>query len=358
MSERTQVVVIGGGQAGLSAAHHLQRIGTIEHIVLDAAERPGGAWLHRWDSLTMGTVNRIFDLPGMERPEVPASTPANLAVPAYFADYESRAGLTIRRPWRALRVERADADPRGELVVSTDHGQIRTRAIINATGTWDHPILPHYPGHERFTGRHMHTRDYRGAHELAQLSVGIIGGGISALQHLDEVSAVARTAWYTRRPVEFDREGFRPEVEGVRTIERVTADVRAGNPTGSVVSYTGLAWTDYVQRAHDRGALVRRPMFTEVLPHGVREADGSVTTLDVLLWATGFTPAIAHLDPLGLRNDRGGIQLEATPSLETQVAGEPRVHLIGFGPSQSTIGANRAGGRAARALRRYLRDGG
>lgn len=38
-------VVIGAGQAGLSAAHHLQRLG-IEHLVLDANPSPGGAWQH------------------------------------------------------------------------------------------------------------------------------------------------------------------------------------------------------------------------------------------------------------------------------------------------------------------------
>jgi hypothetical protein len=83
----------------------------------------------------------------------------------------------------------------------------------------------------------------------------------------------------------------------------------------------------------------------------VRETDGSVTEVDAILWATGFKAALAHLDPLGLRNSLGGITMRGT-----QVAGEPRVHLIGFGPSQSTVGANRAGRDAAAALRRYLDD--
>ena len=76
-----------------------------------------------------------------------------------------------------------------------------------------------------------------------------------------------------------------------------------------------------------------------------READGSLTTVDVILWATGFKAALAHLDPLGLRNEAGGIRMHGT-----QVAGEPRVHLVGFGPSQSTVGANRAGREAVATL--------
>jgi NAD(P)H-nitrite reductase large subunit len=92
-------------------------------------------------------------------------------------------------------------------------------------------------------------------------------------------------------------------------------------------------------------------MFTSIEPDGVREADGSFTPMDAILWATGFRPALRHLDPLGLRNDPGGIELRGT-----QVAAEPRVHLVGFGPSQSTVGANRAGRAAVAALSRHLRD--
>lgn len=146
---------------------------------------------------------------------------------------------------------------------------------------------------------------------------------------------------------------FDPEVKGRKIIARVTAAAEAGDPTGSIVSYTDLAWVPYAVRARERGALERRPMFTSIEPTGVREADGTFTPVDVILWATGFRPALSHLDPLELRNERGGITVRGT-----RVADEPRVHLIGFGPSQSTVGANRAGRDAARELDTLLRGTG
>ena len=82
-------------------------------------------------------------------------------------------------------------------------------------------------------------------------------------------------------------------------------------------------------------------MFTAIEPDGVRMDDGSFLRADVILWATGFRAALDHLAPLHLRAPGGGIVMDGT-----QVAAEPRVHLIGYGPSSSTIGANRAG-RAA-----------
>jgi thioredoxin reductase len=353
------IVVIGGGQAGLSAAYHLRHRGFASavdeptaarsFVVLDAEESPGGAWQHRWESLTMATVNGIFDLPGYAKPPIDPAEPSRIAVPRYFAGFERAGDLPILRPVRVSAVSREDDDPEGDLLVTTDEGCWRTRAVINATGTWNNPVTPAPPGSERFGGRQVHTRDYVSADEFAGQRVGVVGGGISALQQLEEISRVARTRWYTRREPVFRDGVFDPEVEGREIIANVTADVEAGNPTGSVVSYTGLLWTPYALAARDRGALVRHPMFVRMEPGGVREADGSFTELDAVVWATGFKPSLAHLDPLRLRNTRGGITLHGT-----EVADEPRVHLIGFGPSQSTVGANRAGRDAVRTLARRL----
>ncbi|MDP9793689.1 cation diffusion facilitator CzcD-associated flavoprotein CzcO [Catenuloplanes nepalensis] len=348
------VVVIGGGQAGLSAGYHLKRRGFVSavdepgaartFVVLDAESAPGGAWRHRWESLRMATVNGIFDLPGFPKPPIDPDEPSRTAVPRYFAAFEAQAGLPILRPVTAERVLPGD-----ELTVETDQGRWRAKAIINATGTWTNPQRPHYPGQETFRGVQLHTHEYVDAARFAGKRVAVVGGGISAVQLLEEISRDATTFWYTRREPVFRDGDFTPEVAGREVIAKVTADVEAGRPTGSVVSYTDLIWTPYALAAKARGALERRPMFTAIEPDGVREADGAFTPVDVILWATGFKAALAHLDPLGLRTPAGGIRLAGT-----EVAGEPRVHLIGFGPSQSTVGANRAGRDAVRALVTYL----
>ncbi|MFZ3452817.1 NAD(P)-binding domain-containing protein [Arthrobacter sp. 7Tela_A1] len=360
---RADVVVIGAGQAGLSAGYHLSRRGFgsalsgsgagRSFVILDAEAAPGGAWQHRWESLTMATVNGIFDLPGFRQTAPDPGTPARIAVPEYFAAFEERMQLPILRPVKVLSVSAADGDPDGELLIESDTVESDTgtwiaRAVINATGTWDNPTLPDYPGRESFAGRQLHTRDYASLKEFAGKRVAVVGGGISALQQLEEISRVAEVFWYTRREPIFRDEPFSAEV-GKDVVARVAADVEAGNPTGSVVSYTGLLWTDYALAAKQRGALQRRPMFTRIEPDGVREADGSLTRLDAILWATGFKASLGHLDPLRLRNDRGGIQAHGTVA-----AADPRVQLVGFGPSQSTVGANRAGREAVRAVEERL----
>lgn len=359
MTERATIVVIGAGQAGLSAGFHLQQRGYASavdeplaertFVMLDADSAPGGAWQHRWESLRMATVNGIFDLPGFAQPPADAAEPSRDAVPRYFAAFERTMRLPILRPVTVVGVERVGDDPAGELLVITDAGAWRARAVINASGTWNNPQLPVYPGAETFLGQQLHTRDYVSADAFAGLRVAVVGGGISAVQLLEELSAVTETRWYTRREPVFQDGAFTPEITGRDVIARVTADAEAGIPTGSVVSYTGLHWTDYARRARARGALERRPLFVAIEPRGVREADGTFTSVDAILWATGFKPALAHLDPLGLRNERGVVQVKATGAVR-----EPRVHLIGFGPSQSTVGANRAGRAAVAELDRLL----
>jgi pyruvate/2-oxoglutarate dehydrogenase complex dihydrolipoamide dehydrogenase (E3) component len=73
--------------------------------------------------------------------------------------------------------------------------------------------------------------------------------------------------------------------------------------------------------------------------------DGSFIEADVILWATGFRPALDHLAPLRLRTPEGGFRVADTRSLD-----EPRLFLIGYGPSQSTVGANRAGRAAVQQI--------
>jgi hypothetical protein len=91
----------------------------------------------------------------------------------------------------------------------------------------------------------------------------------------------------------------------------------------------------------------------------VRWFDGSFEPVDVILWATGFRPAVDHLAPLGLRSPEGGIELLPVPGNvqgATTAARDPRVQLVGYGPSASTIGASRAGRQAALAVSRVLAD--
>ncbi|MGK5448701.1 NAD(P)-binding domain-containing protein [Streptomyces radiopugnans] len=344
-----EVVVVGAGQAGLSSAYHLRRAGYEPgrgFVVLDHSPRPGGAWQFRWPTLTYDRVHGMHSLPGMELTGADPHRPSSEVVGGYFADYERAFDLRVRRPVHVRAVREAGD---GRLLVETDAGVWAARALINATGTWDRPFRPRVRGRESFAGRQFHTSRYPGPSTFAGERVVVVGGGTSAVQHLLEISRVAAaTAWVTRREPVFTEEPFDAE-RGRAAVALVEERVRDGLPPRSVVSVTGLPMTEEMRRARESGVLRRLPMFDRITPGAVEWDDGRSIAADSIVWATGFRPAIGHLAPLRLREPGGGIRMDGT-----RVVRDPRIHLVGYGPSASTVGANRAGRAAVRAIRDLL----
>jgi cation diffusion facilitator CzcD-associated flavoprotein CzcO len=363
--EILESVVIGAGQAGLSSSYHLKRRG-IEHVVLDSNSSPGGAWQHRWDALTMSDVHRVADLPDEPIPPARDGDRANTFVPGYFGDYERTHDLPVVRPVQVQSVHDLSTGSRtglstgsggdlstgsrdGVLRVDADTGSWLTRTIVNATGTWTRPFIPYYPGAETFLGEQLHTVDYPGPEHFRGKRVLVVGGGASAVQFLGAIRPLADTVWVTRREPVWRTGEFSAEI-GREVVAKVEERVRQGLPPRSVVSVTGLMLRPQEREAERLGAYERRPMFSRIEPDGVRWGDGAFERVDAIIWATGFRPAIEHLAPLHLRSPRGGIQLDGTVAVA-----DPRVQMVGYGPSASTIGANRAGRAAARGVSEWLR---
>ncbi len=296
----------------------------------------------------MRDVHGVAELPGESAPPRDHER-ANVAVPAYFAAYEQRHHLPVIRP---VRVDSVD-DEDGILVIRAGDRQWRARTLVNATGTWTRPFLPHYPGMETFVGEQLHTVDYPGPEHFVGKRVLVVGGGASAVQFLGALAPLTETLWATRREPIWRTDDFSPEA-GAAAVALVEERVARGLPPQSVVSVTGLMLRPQEAQAQRLGAYdARREMFDRIEPDGVRWADGSFEPVDVILWATGFRPAIGHLAPLHLRSEAGGIQLDRHGRGTTAVV-DPRVQLVGYGPSASTIGANRAGRSAARGVQRAL----
>jgi cation diffusion facilitator CzcD-associated flavoprotein CzcO len=348
---RAKVVVIGAGQAGLSTAYYLKRLGIEppdDLVVLDRGPGPGGAWQHRWEALRLGSAHRVNDLPGMDDLGLSFETadrkrPAKDVVAEYYGRYEEHYELGIRRPVVVTHVFNRELD----LVVATEGGQEYVAdAVVNATGTWGAPFVPFYPGLPNFTGRVAHTAEYRSAEEFAGQDVVVVGGGTSAIGFMLELEHTAKSlTWVSRRPVDFLDEG-ELDIEARRqAVEQQDEAARTGRALPSIVSGTGVARTRRIQAGIERGVLGRRPMFRSVEADGVRFEDGSFQHADAILFATGFRPELRHLAPLRLREKAGGISVGNGSAYR-----DPRIFFAGYGPQASTIGANRAGRTIARQV--------
>src|SRR5690606_30294776 len=120
---KVDIVIIGAGQAGPSAAYHLRKLGLAPGtgiVVLSDESGAGGAWQQRWDSLTLSNVNGISDLHGMGFAEAvnteEVALQANIAGPKYYEQYEKTFDLPVIRPIRVTEV----TERNGRFIVRTN----------------------------------------------------------------------------------------------------------------------------------------------------------------------------------------------------------------------------------------------
>lgn len=352
MHAEAQVAVVGGGQAGLATAFYLRRGGFVpgeDFVVLDAGDAPGGSWRHMWEGLRLFSPSTYSSLPGWMMPawnDRELGYPPRSHVVDYLTGYEGRYDLRVLRPHRVTAVARADDDPAGRLLVDAGEVTVAARVVVSATGTWDRPFWPAYPGMREFAGRQLHTVQYRSPEELAGARVVVVGGGNSAAQILAEVSTVAETTWVTPRPPRFLPDDVDGRVLFATARARIEA-LREGREHPGVGGLGDIVMVAAVRDARDRGVLVARPMFARLTEGGIVWPDGSGQPADAVIWCTGFRPALRHLAPLDLRTEGGRVPVGGPSG--TRALHEPRLHLVGYGDWVGPASATLAGvGASAR----------
>ncbi len=344
---QTDVVVVGAGQSGLATAFYLRRAGLTpgeDLVVVDASAAPGGAWREMWEDLRLFSPASISSLPGWMMPawdDAELGYPPRTHVVDYLTRYEERYDLRVTRPHRVETV--TDPRPgahRGRLHVDAGDLRLATRLVVSATGTWDRPFWPSYPGMGTFAGRQLHAADYRRPDDLAGERVVVVGGGNSAAQILAEVSRVAETTWVTARPPRF----LPDDVDGRVLFAAARARIQAqqeGREHPGVGGLGDIVMVPAVREARDRGVLTPHPAFERLTRDGVAWPDGSSRQADTVIWCTGFRPALQHLSQLDLRDPGGRVPVGGPPG--TRALRDDRVYLVGYGDWVGAASATLAG---------------
>lgn len=335
------VVVIGGGQAALAAGYFLRRSG-LSFELLDDEPAPGGAWQHTWPSLRLFSPARWSSLPGWLMPPTAGTYPTRDEALAYLAAYEQRYELPVRRP---MRVHSVTGDA-AALHVHVDDGQtIAARAVISATGTWSHPWRPRFDGQEDFAGRMVHSADYRGPEDLRGQRVLVVGGGNSGAQIFADLVDHSEVQWVTQQPPVF----LPDDVDGQVLFDQATVRFQAikeGRAPPPPRSLGDIVMVESVRTLRARGLLAARPLFTRLTRDGVVWPDGSAGHVDTIVLATGFRPALGHLAPLAVPDERGRLAMDGL-----RAAADPRLFPLGYGDWTGFASATLVGaGRAARAV--------
>ena len=189
MTSYIDTIVVGGGQAGLSASWHLKKAGR-EHIVVDRG-KIGDTWRNRWDSFCLVSPNHLCRLPGFP---YDADDPHGFMLRDEIVEYIERFAASFDPPYRdGIEVERISkcAGP-GRFRLETSAGEFTAENLIIAVGTHQHPNMPNWDQNISSEITRLHTRDYRNAGQLPEGAVLVVGSGQSGCQVTEDLMTAGR----------------------------------------------------------------------------------------------------------------------------------------------------------------------
>lgn len=347
------VLVIGAGPAGLSAAYYLERAG-IDYVIVERSDHIGSTWAGLYPSLRLNTASFVSHLPGQRIPLRHGIYMMGRDFYAYLAEYARRHPARIR-----FEVDVTRVTPQAEgWWVETTAGSAWFPCVIVASGRYSKPFIPDIPGMTSFGGRVLHACDYHGPEPFAGLRVLVAGSGPSGSDIVLELQQTAThpilfsvrsdiviarrfpyglpdTAWQilarTLLPRRL-RKRFLDRIvyQGYRDASELGL-VLAPNRTDRRGSSAPVRGRDLIDAIRS-GAI--RPV-AGIAAFGddrrIDLLDGTQAEADAVILSTGYRPAIDYLD-FDYETDVDGWPVRISAEIEggwTEVKNRPGLYLVG-----------------------------
>ena len=335
------ILVIGAGLGGLGAAAKLIEAGNTDIAVLEAAETVGGVWrINRYPNVACDTPIDLYAYSFCPGDKWSSNFAPGDEILAYLHEFADLYGVTPKITFNT-RVAEAEWDDSTALwrVTATDGRTWSARYLVWSGGLFSQPSLPVVKGVETFTGRSLHSTEWHDGIDLAGKRVAVVGGGATAIQivpyaqeNAEHVYAFVRTPSYvlprpeiTFSAAERGTPDFAAQQKERRAewFNRFEVIARSRFPmNGSVIAEQEAVWKEQfdaqVTDPHAREVLTpdyrfgcKRPLFSSayypaitaknvtLVGRGVSHLDGDSIVdvegdrypIDVVVWATGFSPS-------------------------------------------------------------------
>ena len=387
------VLVVGAGFGGIAAAIELRAHGIRDVTIVDAAPDIGGTWLHNtYPGAACDVPSHLYSYSFAQRTDWTRLCSPQPEILAYLHDVAKEYGVAdlVETNARIVSADRPRAD--GPWTATAEDGRSWTAdVLIVATGQLNRPVVPDIPGTGTFAGHTFHSARWDHEHDLRGRRVAVVGTGASAVQFVPAIapevghmSVFQRSGnWFLpRRNREFPR-WWRAAIEHVPGLQRwrrrfiteycesLTLMIRHPATWGRVGRlYSTLfmrmqlrdpevrrkAWPDYtfgckrilfssqwLPALQRDNVTLETERVTEIVPEGVRTADGRTHEVDTIIWGTGFA-ATDFMFPMEITGP-GGQSLEESWSdgahayLGMTVPGFPSMFVL-YGPNTNTSGGS------------------
>jgi putative flavoprotein involved in K+ transport len=327
-SERVQVVVIGGGQSGLSVGYCLRQQG-LSFVILEANARVGDSWRKRWDSLRLFTPAKYDGLIGLPFPAPAHSFPTKDEMADYLDSYARHFSLPVHT---GIRVDRLWREGKQYVVDAGDRRWVADHVVI-AMATYQSPRVPDFARALDPAIRQLHSSEYKNPSQLQPGDVLVVGAANSGADIALEIAKSHRTWLAGRHPGHIP---FRIESGAARFILPVlfrvifhrilTVRTPMGRRARLSVIYKGgplirvkpedLAAAHVERTDRVAGVSGGKPML----------ADGRVLDAANVIWCTGYHPGLSWVDlPQPIVGDDG-----EPVHREGVVSGEPGLYFVGL----------------------------
>jgi putative flavoprotein involved in K+ transport len=302
-AEGVEVLVIGGGQAGLAMGYHLAERG-LSFVIADANPEVGHMWRSRWQSLKLFTAGQYNDLPGMRFPAERDSYPGKDEVADFLQAYAAKYELPVRLNTTVTRLSRTHND---RYLAETTTGPIEADQVVVATGPFQAPFVPSIARELDSDLPQLHSAEYRAPHDLPEGRVLVVGAANSGQQIALELSE--------SREVEI-AVGQKLPTLPQRCLGRDlwwwlsttgVARVRVTSRLGQRLSQRDVVIGGGLRELRRNGVGIRSRV-TAATGRNVTFEGGESADYDGVVWATGFRVEHSWIDIPEIKDERGQVR--------------------------------------------------
>ena len=302
-TEGVNVLIIGGGQAGLAMGYYLAQR-DLSFVIADARPEVGHMWRSRWDSLKLFTAGRYNDLPGLSFPVEPDSYPGKDEVADFLGAYAVKFELPLRLNTTVTRLSTSDD---GRYFADTSTGSIQADQVVVATGPFQVPFTPALADQLDPEVTQLHSAAYQAPGDLPDGRTLVVGAANSGQQIALElaksrsvdIAVGQKLPTLPQRPLGRD-------IWWWLTATRL-AKVPVSSKLGQRLSQRDVVIGGGLKelRRNDVGI---RPRVTAVKDRTITFDDGQSADFDGIVWATGFRVDHSWIDLPEIKDESGQVR--------------------------------------------------